>query len=100
MSDDTPKNQQSWLDQHMQSLIGDGNVSHLSGSGKRLALDENTYEPSTMRLANRMMKDNNVLPAWMQLGRELEEEHDNILSRLSRLVRTYQGQLADAKRAG
>jgi hypothetical protein len=100
MSDDTPKNQQSWLDQHMQSLIGDGNVSHLSGSGKRLALDENTYEPSTMRLANRMMKDNNVLPPWMQLGRELEEEHDNILSRLSRLVRTYQGQLADAKRAG
>lgn len=100
MSDDTPKNQQSWMDQHMQSLIGDGNVSHLKGSGKRLVLDEDIHTPETQRMATRLMKDNNVLPPWMQLGRELEDERDGLISRLSRLARTYKGQLADAERAG
>jgi hypothetical protein len=100
VSDDAPKNQQSWLDKHVQGLIGDGDVSHLSGSGKRLTLDENSYEPESHRLANRVMKDNNVLPPWMQLGQELDDERDSLLSRLARLARTYRGQLADAERAG
>lgn len=100
MSDDAHKNQQSWLDKHMQSLIGDGDVSHLSGSGKRLTLDENSHEPESHRLANRLMKDNNILPTWMQLGHELDDERDSLLSRFTRLARTYRGQLADAERAG
>jgi len=100
MSDDTSKNQQSWLDKHMQSLIGDGNVSHLGGPGKKLNLDENPYEPQTQRMANRLMKESNILPSWMQMKNELEEERDSILSRLARLARTYRGQLADADRAG
>jgi hypothetical protein len=100
MSDDTSKNQQSWLDKHMQSLIGDGNVSHLGGSGKKLKLDDNPYEPETQRMANRVMKENNVLPSWMQMGRELEDEREGILGRLARLARTYRGQIADAERAG
>jgi hypothetical protein len=100
MSNDDPKNQHSWLDKHMQGLIGDGDVSHLSGSGKRLTLDENPYEPETQRLANRMMKDSNILPTWMQMGRELDDERDSLLSRLGRLARSYRGQLADAERAG
>jgi hypothetical protein len=99
VSDDAPKNQLNWLDKHMQSLIGDGNVSHLSGSGKRLVLDEDSHIPEAHRLANRVMKDNNVLPPWMQLGQELDDERDSLLSRLTRLARTYRGQLADAERA-
>jgi hypothetical protein len=99
MSDDGPKNQQSWLDKHMQSLIGDGDVSHLSGSGKRLTLEENPYEPETQRMANRVMKESNVLPTWMQMAQELDDERDSLLSRVSRMARTYRGQLADAERA-
>jgi hypothetical protein len=100
MTDSTPKNQQSWMDQHMQSIIGDGNVSHLKGSGKRLALDEDTHTPETQRMATRVMKENNVLPGWMQMGQDLENERDGLLSRLNRMARTYKGQLADAERAG
>ena len=84
----------------MQNLIGNGDVSHLEGSGKRLTLDENPYEPETQRLANRLMKDNNILPPWIQMARELDDERDSLLSRLARLARTYRGQLGDAERAG
>lgn len=84
----------------MQSLIGDGDVSHLSGSGKRLSLEDNSHVPETQRLANRVMKENNVLPPFMQLGQELDNERDSLLSRVGRLARTYRGQLADAERAG
>lgn len=83
----------------MESLIGDGDVSHLGGAGKRLSIDENPYEPETQRMANRLMKDNNVLPPWLQLSRELNDERDTLLSRISRLARSYRGQLADAERA-
>jgi hypothetical protein len=100
VSNEGPKNQQSWLDKHMQSLIGNGDVSHLGGSGKRLSLDENPYEPETQRMANRLMKDSNVLPTWMQMGHELDDERDSLLSRISGMARTYRGQLADAERAG
>ena len=99
MSDDAPKNQQSWMDKHMQSLIGNGDVSHLSGSGKRLTLDENPYEPETQRMANRLMKESNVLPTWLQMARELEDERDSLIARVNRLAHTYRGQLADAERA-
>ncbi len=99
MSDDAPKNQQSWLNAHVENLIGDGNVSHLRGAGKRLVLDENPYEPETQRMANRVMKARRRLPTWIQMKQELDETHDGLLSRLSRLVRTYRSQMADAQRA-
>lgn len=99
MSDDTAQNRQSWLDKNMQSLIGDGNVAHLGGPGKRLNLDDNPYEPESQRMANRVMKDHNVLPSWIQMARDLDTERDGILLRLARLVRTYRGQLGDAQRA-
>ncbi|WP_408008680.1 DUF1992 domain-containing protein [Pseudalkalibacillus sp. A8] len=60
-------------------LIGDiikraeqeGAFDNLKGKGKPLKLDgDHSYNPD--RLLNKVMKDNNILPPWIQMDKEIE----------------------------
>ncbi|WP_349408872.1 DUF1992 domain-containing protein [Pseudalkalibacillus sp. SCS-8] len=63
-----------------QDLIGDiikrsekeGAFEHLKGKGKPQKLDGDlSYNPD--RLLNKILKDNNVLPSWIQMDKEIEK---------------------------
>jgi hypothetical protein len=90
---------QSWLDKQMAKLIGDGDMSATRGAGQPLHLDNDTHVPDDQRLANKIMQDHNVLPAWMQMGKDLDDEQGAIRRRLRQAAKEYRGRLADARRA-
>ncbi|MCY3573952.1 MAG: DUF1992 domain-containing protein [Chloroflexi bacterium] len=83
-------------DQGARQLIGDGDVSHLPGAGKRLSLDEKNV-PSEFRLAYKIMADNEVLPDWIAAGKALEERERTLRDRLHRRARHYRQDIASAQ---
>lgn len=61
---------ESGLDELVRRAIGDG--SNLPNSGKRLELDD-PYTPDELKLAHKLLKDNDLTPGWILEGRELDD---------------------------
>lgn len=55
-----------------------GAFDNLAGSGKPLDLSENPFEPVEMRMAFRMLKNNNFAPHWIELGKEIDADIDKL----------------------
>jgi hypothetical protein len=91
---------QTFIDEKIQELIGDGDMSSHPMAGKPLKLDEDSHVPEDMRLAYRMMKDNDAVPAWMALGFTLRDRHDKILRRLEQYARDFALRKQEALKAG
>ncbi|WP_106498232.1 J-domain-containing protein [Lentibacillus sp. Marseille-P4043] len=60
---------------HLSSIIRqaekDGQFDDLPGKGKPLKLDNN-YFSSTYKQFNKTLKDNHVLPKWVELSKEID----------------------------
>lgn len=91
----------SWLDQQIQALIGDGNVSHLPNAGRKFDWSkESPHTPDELRLAYKMMQDANVVPEWIALGAELETQREAIGRLAQRLQQDDQARRSEADRRG
>ena len=53
-----------------------GDFDNLEGAGKPVDLSENPYEPADMRMAYRMLKNNDFTPYWIQLGKDIDAATD------------------------
>ena len=51
-----------------------GEFDNLEGAGKPLDLSENPYEPAELRMINRILKNNDFTPYWIQLGKDIDAE--------------------------
>lgn len=91
---------ESLVDRLVKEAIGDGNISHLPGAGKPLKLDDDMYTPDHMRLAFKMMQDNDVAPEWMMMGKVLEEREDKFRKQISIRADRYIRELAKIQRKG
>jgi hypothetical protein len=56
----------------IQEWIEGGGPSRLSNKGQPLDLTENPFVPSELRMAYRVMKNADVVPDWIEIGREVE----------------------------
>lgn len=90
---------QSYIDKEIQKAIGDGKSDHLPNAGKRLELDNDPNVPDDRRLAYKIMKDNDIVPEWIALGKTLEKKQRDLNTRVQKAVSNYKRGLADAKRA-
>lgn len=52
----------------------EGKFDNLPGAGKPLKLEENPFEPADMRLAFKILKDNDFAPRWIELGKEIDAD--------------------------
>ena len=77
------------IDQQLQSAIGDGDVSQLPGAGSPLRLDDDSYAPADMRAANKIMRDHNVTPAWVQNGKALDEREEQLRKQIKDAAKRY-----------
>lgn len=97
-----PNSFETWLDQVLKEVIGDGNTAHLHGAGKPLDLsaldDPNT--PNEWRLAYKVMRDNDAAPRWIVMGQELRQLREQIRRVLAHFARDYQARLREAQLRG
>lgn len=91
----------SWLDQQIQALIGNGDVSHLPNAGRKFDWSkENPHTPEELRLAYKIMRDADVVPEWIALGAELEAQHAAIHRLAGRAQQDYEARRSEADRRG
>lgn len=55
-----------------------GDFDNLKGAGKPVNLEENPFQPAELRMAFKILKDNDFAPYWIELGKEI----DNDISKL------------------
>jgi hypothetical protein len=70
----------------IQEWIENGGPSRLSNKGQPLDLTENPFVPHELRMAHRVMKNADIAPDWIQIGREIEAH----LGRCREAVRRFQ----------
>jgi len=51
-----------------------GEFDNLEGAGKPIDLSENPFEPADMRMAFRILKNNDFTPFWIQLGKDIDAD--------------------------
>ena len=62
-----------------------GDFDKLEGAGRPLHLKENPYEPAELRMAFKILKDNDFAPYWIELGKEI----DNRLQKLREDIKSF-----------
>jgi hypothetical protein len=84
----------------MEDLIEDGRrrglFDDLAGRGKPLDLDKNIYEGSNT-LANQLMKDNDILPAWIANRMDLSGKIEHLRLDIARTWDRYRAGFAQAQ---
>jgi hypothetical protein len=91
---------QTFIDEKVQELIGDGDMSWHPMAGKPLNLGEDEHVPEDMRLAYRIMKDNDAVPSWMALGFTLRDKHDKLMRRLEQYAKDFVRRKREAVQTG
>ncbi len=86
----------SLIDEMIKEAMEQGKFENLPGRGKPLKLDEDAHVPIEQRLANKLLKDNDLAPDWIEEGKELREARENMIVRLRREVRRYHRALENA----
>ncbi len=89
---------ESKVEEAIRQALNDGRAAALPGAGKPLSLDDDPNTPDDMRVAYKIMRDNNVEPDWITAGKELEEKQRKLLAELKRGFEGYRGALGDVMR--
>jgi len=55
-----------------------GDFDNLAGAGKPIDLEENPFEPAEMRMAYKILKENDFAPYWIELGKEIDTAMDKL----------------------
>ena len=77
------------VDRLITDSIGDGDVSHLPGAGKKLSLKDDSSTPGELRAAFKIMQDHNVTPEWIEVGVRLEQMESALRSQIETRARRY-----------
>lgn len=89
------------VDEKIRAWIGDGNMADHPLAGQRLNFDdESENTPEELRLAHKIMRDNDVVPPWMALAFTLRDKHAKILKRAQKYAQDYVKRRQDALMAG
>ena len=71
------------VDERIRQMIGDGNMSWHPKAGQPFEFDaDEANVPEDMKLAYKIMKDNDAVPPWMALGFTLRNKHEKIHKRV------------------
>jgi ribosomal protein L39E len=72
----------SLIDEIIHQAMERGEFDQLPGQGAPLKLDDERHVPEELRLAHRIMKDNDIVPDWIMSGKELEAEYARLRAAL------------------
>ncbi|MBZ0301629.1 MAG: DUF1992 domain-containing protein [Anaerolineae bacterium] len=94
-----PRDWKSIVDQMIDEARAAGQFDHLPNQGGPLKFDDNPYTPSDMKLAHKILKENDLAPDWVMLGKDVDVLRERLLENMRKGLRAYEGALADADRS-
>jgi hypothetical protein len=77
-------------DRKIQEAIEEGLFDDLPGKGQPLDLDDDPATPAHLRLANRILKNANVLPDWVQIDVDIRKTREECKAVFDRVGREYE----------
>lgn len=72
-----------------------GDFNCLEGAGKPLDLYENPFEPPELRMAFKILKENDFAPFWIELGKEIDADMERLNKEVDYFKRYTELFLAD-----
>lgn len=87
------------MDEIFRDAQRKGEFSNLPGEGKPLKLDDDSHIPAHLRVAHKLLKDNDLAPEWIEQGRYLERQQTKLVDGLKNAADSYQRALTDASRS-
>ena len=82
-----PRGLNEWQDlitEQLDEAAANGAFENLPGKGQPLRLNEHPNEPADMRMANKLLKDNNLSPNWIGDRKELLAEIESLRAEMKR----------------
>lgn len=74
---------QDLVEEQIRKAQERGDFDHLEGAGKPLNLYENPYEPAELRMAFKILKENDFAPYWIELGKEIDAALDKLQQKIN-----------------
>ncbi len=71
---------QDLVENQIRKAMEKGEFDNLEGAGQPLRFDENPYEPPEVRMINKILKDNDFAPYWIELGKEIDRDWEKLQS--------------------
>ena len=75
---------QDLITEQLDEAAANGAFENLPGKGQPLRLDRFPNEPDDMRMANKLLKDNNLSPSWIGDRKELLAEIESLRTEMER----------------
>lgn len=69
-------------DDPIKRMLEETDVTRLPGAGKPLKLDDDRFTPDDLKMAHKLLKENDLMPDWIVEGRELDAARTKTLTRL------------------
>ncbi|MBL8164671.1 MAG: DUF1992 domain-containing protein [Anaerolineae bacterium] len=86
---------ESLADRQIRKAMEEGEFDDLPGEGKPFVWDDDENTPEDLRMAYKIMRENDLAPAWIMQGRELVEKHEKLIQAARKAVRVYKDALTD-----
>ena len=67
-------------ERRIEEAMEEGKFDNLPGKGKPIVFDDDPMTPPHLRLVNRILKNANILPEWLQIYRDIEVERKQLLT--------------------
>lgn len=89
----------SVIDDIIRDAMEKGAFKGLPGEGKRIVLEDESHIPEDMRLANRLLKENDLAPDWIMQSRELDERRETLLASMRKARENHERHMENAARS-
>lgn len=89
----------SLMDDILKDAMQKGEFDNLPGAGKPLDLKENAHTPAELRMAFKVLKDNDLPPDWIAAGKDVDAAREKLVADMRAALRRYRGSLNDAARS-
>ena len=83
----------SIIDEQIKDAMRKGHFADLPGQGKPLKLEDDSNVPSHLRMAHKVLRDNDLAPDWMAEGQELDAAREKLLADIHRVGRGNQAMI-------
>ena len=90
------EDRESVIDQIIRDSMAQGRFKNLPGEGKPLNLEEDQYTPPHLRLAHKILSDNDMVPEWIAEGKDLDTTRKVLLSAIQKAAKHYLSSYEDA----